>query len=531
MATRIPLPSAPGESLMKGIDTGSTMFSRLMQPILEREKQKQLEAHFQEQLKLSKAAAGRAAQAAMDAHKMSMMKMDPTHEAKQYEALENYFKSRGAPSGQMGVQSAEQQTYPKSNEMFAGQGAFTEGEMQPGNLDLNTRPQVPNPEGGISTVYSTSFGTPQGEVLIPRVTDDGRILSEPEAIAHFRKTGKHMGIYSSPDEANRVAEQIHKDQEKMINAQPKSPQNTNNQYGIDVELMKKHPMLRGWYKKHFGVDPLAIEKGDVLHGPARDASDLAKLKTQVGENSEVYQNAKAAYDAQLDAKKDLRDLRARTKSGLKAGEKEFYDEKTGAPLGKEIPLTAKERESEEGNILFNELYPYVYKGASSFSGEGSIRRLEQAAANYKSDPKARKLFDDYLLAEKMMAATTVNEASTLKAGHTNQTYNRLQASLEAQDIPKIVKKLIKEYGVPSGAQLRAAMRYQKLLSNARIKARKSTPATQKLFYNPEMQAQHESGQLTGNTEPKAVIVLDPNGKRFETTEENAAHLPKGWKRG
>lgn len=521
MATRIPLPSAPGESLMKGIDTGSTMFSRLMQPILEREKQKQLEEHFQEQLKLSKASAGR--NAAL--FKYRLQELQDKHAASEFDRnmMGQLFGGNEQPLNEPNESKSVNDGYPALNKMFEGQGAFPGGEIEHGNLDLNNRPQVPNPEtGGASTVWSMSIGTPKGEVLIPRVSDDGRILTPAEAQDQFHRTGKHMGIYSSPEEATKASQMIHEQQAASVGAKP-----GNNL----LDVLRADPVKRAYFKYKFKFDPLAVEKGDVLHGPARDASDLAKLKTQVGENSEVYQNAKAAYDAQLDAKKDLRDLRARTKSGLKAGEKEFYDEKTGAPLGKEIPLTAKERESEEGNILFNELYPYVYKGASSFSGEGSIRRLEQAASNYKSDPKARKLFDDYLLAEKMMAATTVNEASTLKAGHTNQTYNRLQASLEAQDIPKIVKKLIKEYGVPSSAQLRAAMRYQKLLSNARIKARKSTPATQKLFYNPEMQAQHESGQLTGNTEPKAVIVLDPNGKRFETTEENAAHLPKGWKRG
>lgn len=80
---------------------------------------------------------------------------------------------------------------------------------------------------------------------------------------------------------------------------------------------------------------------NVLHGPARDAADLEKLKKEAGENSEVYQNAKAQYDASLDAKRDLRDLRARTKAGLKVGEKEFFDENSGLPLGKEIPLTEK----------------------------------------------------------------------------------------------------------------------------------------------------------------------------------------------
>jgi hypothetical protein len=171
-------------------------------------------------------------------------------------------------------------------------------------------------------------------------------------------------------------------------------------------------------------------------------------------------------------------------------------------LGKEIPLTAKERESEEGNILFNELYPHVYKGAAPFSGEGSIGRLQQAAAHYKSDPKARKLFDNFLLADKMLAATTVNEASTLKAGKTNTTYKMLKESLAAHDIPKLIKKLTQEYGLPASAQMKAAMRYQELLSDARKKARKSTPATQRLFYDPEIQAQHEAQQAEGNIPKK-----------------------------
>lgn len=310
---------------------------------------------------------------------------------------------------------------------------------------------------------------------------------------------------------------------------------TQNNSNIDMEQIKNNPILRGYFKKHFGID-LGAGESNVLHGPARDAADLAKLKKEVEAGRiepEVYDNAKAAYDAQLDAKRDLRDLRARTKEGLKPGEKQFFDKTTGEPLGKEIPLTAKERESEEGNILFNELYPYVYQGAAPFSGEGSIRRLENAARNYKTDAKARKLFDDFLLADKMLAATTVNEAATLKAGKTNQSYNQLKESLSAQDIPSAVKNLIKQYQLPASAQLKAAMRYQQLLSDARKKARKSTPATQKLFYNPEMQSQHEARQEEGNLAPIAntVIVIDPNGNQFETTEENAAHLPAGWKRG
>lgn len=533
MAINVPMPQLPLTGLNQAIATGGNLFQQIMHPVIQRETNAREWRQHLDALAMQKAAQGRLAQAAADAHKLAMMKMDPLNEARQIEAIENYFRSKNNPPGEQssfGVSPNSGDGYPALAKMFEGQGMFPGGEIEHGNVDLFNRPNVNNPEtGGQSTVYSMSVGTPQGEVLIPRISDDGKILSEEDAIKQYKQTGKHLGVYSNVDEANKAAQAIHQQQEQLMNQKKSSPKIG----GIDMELIKAHPMLRGWYKKHYGFDPLSQEKENVLHGAARDAADLAKLKEQVGENSEVYQNAKAQYDASLDAKKDLRDIRARTKAGLKTGEKEFFDPQTGEPLGKEIPLTAKEREAEEGNILFNELYPYVYKGAFPFSGEGSITRLENAAANYKTDPKARKLFDDFLLSDKVMAATAVNEASTLKSGHTNQTYNRLKESLESQDVPKAIKNIIKRYQIPASAQLKAAMRYQKILSDARIKARKGTPATQKLFYNPELQAQHEQQVNEGVTDsnPKPVIVIDPNGKQFETSEENAAHLPEGWKRG
>ena len=103
----------------------------------------------------------------------------------------------------------KQKNIPEGNLFFK---PVVNGLIVPGNIDLSKRPTVKNKDGSISTVRSMSINIDGKEVLIPTVSDDGRIMEDEEAIDMFRRTGRHLGIFSSPEEASSYAEQLHNEQ-------------------------------------------------------------------------------------------------------------------------------------------------------------------------------------------------------------------------------------------------------------------------------------------------------------------------------
>ncbi|HCN9209946.1 TPA: DNA transfer protein [Escherichia coli] len=118
------------------------------------------------------------------------------------QAQEQYFNEVVAPQAGENAEQAKQAFY----------SAYPRGLLEKGNIDIHNRPVVKNYDGSISTVRSMSTNIDGREVLIPTVSDDGRIMSDDEAIDSFMRTGKHLGMFDNPDDATAYAESLHNQQ-------------------------------------------------------------------------------------------------------------------------------------------------------------------------------------------------------------------------------------------------------------------------------------------------------------------------------
>ncbi|RVT90715.1 hypothetical protein EOD42_23220 [Rhodovarius crocodyli] len=110
----------------------------------------------------------------------------------------------GAPTGRINPMVGGNPGASSGAPSGAAQGLLT-----PGNIDLSRRPRVQNPDGSISTVASIGVNIDGREVLLPTISDDGRRLSEAEAIEQFRRTGRHLGMFDTPRNATAYAERLH----------------------------------------------------------------------------------------------------------------------------------------------------------------------------------------------------------------------------------------------------------------------------------------------------------------------------------
>lgn len=80
--------------------------------------------------------------------------------------------------------------------------------LKEGNIELENRSKVWDAKGNYQTVKTITREFDGNTVLLPTIIN-GKEVSVKEATEHYKKTGEHLGIFKTRDEANKYDKQLH----------------------------------------------------------------------------------------------------------------------------------------------------------------------------------------------------------------------------------------------------------------------------------------------------------------------------------
>lgn len=461
MALNIPAPESGINSLLKGVSAGSDLMKTIMNPILQREinKQKaeqfkltreQLENHFNREMAFKKSAASNGNEnralnkqlllARIDALKN---KDDPQALIRQLEALQGYSDKFNQPSV---TTSKDMQSFIPGVSSTFGQQPSQQQETQPEQNLLSSLLSGNNQDnfGGNGLMQDASnYEQAQQELQQP---EDNRLIPELNE--------------------NAISEQ-------------QSQQKPKDIFGLTPEQLGQ-----GLIANKFHV------KSPMLRGSAGDSQAMEQLINTYGRNSDVVKRALAKDAATLKRKDDLSNKAERESMGLKTGETPIIDENTNEMIGKKSPLSAKEKEEFRGRGFFDYQYPVVSKGSAELSGKGSLGKFEHAVRTYKNNPASRELLINFYLAKKSVPALVAKEAQTLASGKQKSVIDTFTKSLETSDVPKKVESLIKQFRIGSDIQNEVDSRYHKMLTAATEAGHAAVPAFLSYYNDPFKQSKN-----------------------------------------
>ncbi|MDD5523655.1 MAG: hypothetical protein PHV90_00295 [Smithella sp.] len=274
--------------------------------------------------------------------------------------------------------------------------------VEKGNINLSNRPVVKLPDGKIATVFSMSIGFDGKEVLIPCVSQDGRMLNRDEAVAEWRKTitkekpfGEHLGVFNDIQSADAYAQELHNSE---------LWKKDNEYYGQDTN----NDLL-----KHTSGDPNA----PYTIFPAQLAASKFSLQKDLADMVEQLE-AKLGGAAFSERKAKIREIRksnAVVKDALKAvqeaGEgtpinelRSIFMQKLplDMPIKEQVELAKifipeKEKKSEEMYKTVNGIDMISKDGGETWGPRWSPKERELTENGTKGIKEKMKTFDDLFI--------------------------------------------------------------------------------------------------------------------------------------